>query len=446
MRSLLFLRELVKQEKINLYLRSFMVSERLTDEDLKKFQKDRLLELLKYLSQFNKYYSKYLKENAIKLDANWQNDPYTILSKLPLVDKLFIKKHTTVWLTTNKDAKVTSATTSGSTGMPFEIFHSSISRDVKAAAKFRLLFWHGVNRWEKQLYLGCTFSPPKSWLSKLKISLNNKYVWDKKVIDFTKFDLSNMSDVIEIINNEKPVTVWGYPSVIFEVAKYAIKNKIPIQNKKLKMVILSGESHTQYMNDIIHQAFEIVPDDEYNSNEGFLACTCEYHKLHLTEDTLIAEILDEDGTCSEFGKGELIVTHLYSYDYPFIRYNTGDIVEISKEKCKCGRNFKIITSVDGRKGSVIFNGKEKISNATCNHYVTKSSFIDTIDKYQIIQNEPSSVIIKLVVTDKDRDYDAFETHLKTLFDKIDVQFEYVEEIPRQRSGKYIDVISNVNQE
>ena len=198
MRAFLYLREFVKKERTNHYLQSFLISERLSTDNLKKLQLEKLIELLKYLKRNSPFFSKYLKENDIKLDRDWKDNPDILIAKLPITDKLFIKKNSEGWLTLNKDSKLSNATTSGSTGMPFRILHSSASRDVKAACKFRLLAWHGVKKGEKQLYFGCTYSSQKSKLSSLKISLNNKYVLNKIVIDFTKIREENIAKEIFI--------------------------------------------------------------------------------------------------------------------------------------------------------------------------------------------------------------------------------------------------------
>lgn len=445
MKILLKLREWYKQEKIGLFLKEFDYNEYTSIDELRNLQKTKLLNLLHYLNQYNTFYKNYFSSNEIDLKGSINDDLDSLLGKLPVTDKSFLKSKSRDWVSTNDEIELTQATTSGSTGFPFKIYHSKTSRDIKAANKFRLFKWNKINRWERQVYFGCTYGPPKTLSSRIKIFLNDKLIWNKHIIDFTDISEAKIQFAISELNRLKPVSIWGYPSVIFEIAYFIIKNNISIDNENLKAVILSGESHTKHMSMIIQKAFKIPIIDEYNANEGFIAGTCEYGNLHLMEDTLIAEVLHEDGTISETGYGELLISFLHSTDYPFLRYKIGDIVEISDEKCTCGRVFKTITSLDGRKGSTVINGDNKISNSTCNHYVTKSSFIDVIKNYQIVQNDYSSIIIKIVKTDHTRDFSDFENLMKTLFDKLEVSFEYLDEIPKQKSGKHIDVINNINQ-
>jgi len=445
MKPLLYLREFIKQEKVNHYLSGLKKTERYTENELKEFQFKKLNDLLQYLLQYNPFYSEYIKVNEIHLDGDWQNNPYNLLKKFPITDKLYIKKHYKKLLNINTDySKVPQLLTSGSTGSPFQFYQSSANRDTKTACKARLLSWHGIKRGEKQFFYGGK-SISHSKLASFKIRVNNKYFLNLVSIDSTKLTHNNIAQEIERINREKPVTIYGYPSTMYDISKYSILNNLPIQNEKLKMVILSGESSSDYLKEIVHQAFHIKADDEYCSVEGYIACTCECHQLHLNEDTLIAEIQNSNGEITEYGKGELIVTYLYSYDFPFIRYSTGDLVEISDEICECGRSFKVLNTVDGRKGSYVSNGETKITDAALNTYITATKYIDVIDKYQVVQNDQSSVIVKLVVSENDLDLNEFEIHLKNLFDKLEVNLEYVDQIPKDKSGKYRVVINNVPQ-
>jgi len=439
---LTYLGERFMQENTKELLVQFKKNEFLSSNDLLKEQERRLISLIEYLIKFNTHYSNFILANNI--DITKTKSIKSILDNFPIIDKEYIRSRELEWITTNSNAKLTSATTSGSTGVPFKIFHSNVSRDIKTANKYRLFKWHKIERWEKQLYLGCTYGPKISFLSKFKIFINDKFIHNRHVLDFTTINEENILIAINKINSLNPSSIWAYPSIISEVSQYIVKNNIVLNANLLKGIILSGEGVTEYTKNLVYKAFGVYPVDEYNSNEGFIAGSCENGNLHLMEDTLIAEILHEDGTISESGYGELLITFLYALDYPFIRYKIGDIVTITLERCKCGRTFKVITAVDGRKGSFVYNGDKKISNATCNHYITKSPFMSSIIKYQIVQNDLASVNVNLVLNDKTKDFTQFENTIIALFDNIKVHFNYVDEIPRLKSGKHIDVLNNVN--
>jgi len=438
MRALLYLREVIKRERVSHHLKILKLSEKLSVNDLQKLQIKKLVELLDYLKVYNPFYSKYFKDNKLSFDEYVIESPYSILSHFPVTDKAFIKEHFEEWLNTNIDySKVAVQYTSGSTGTPFKFYSTTMYNDIKIACKSRFLNWHGVKRGEKQFcYLG--MQTHKSVVFEIKKYLNNKFIWNQKRVDSTKL---NCAKEINDINRQKPVTIYGYPSTIAEIAKYSIAKEYPISNNKLKMIIFSGESHTTKMKELSHSVFCTEPLDEYCTMEGFIAGTCEFHALHLNEDTLIAEVLHENGLITEIGKGELLVTYLYSYDFPFIRYRTGDIVEIIKETCQCGRNFKLLKSVDGRESFFIYNGHDKIFIGSS---FIPAQYIPSIIGFQLIQDDLSKVVLKLNVIDKSLDFTAFEEYIRRLFDKLNVFFEYVDTLPREKSGKVKYVMNNIN--
>jgi len=46
--------------------------------------------------------------------------------------------------------------------------------------------------------------------------------------------------------------------------------------------------------------------------------------------------------------GEIVVTHLATSDFPFIRYRTGDVGTLSSERCACGRGLPLLKEIQGR--------------------------------------------------------------------------------------------------
>jgi phenylacetate-CoA ligase len=437
MRTLLFIRELIKRERINYYYNSLKGTENLSVNELRNIQKDRLLELLRYIKNKNSFYSRFLTESGEKLNESSSN-PFSILQHLPVIDKSFIKDHYSDWENSDHSLK-SRQVTSGSTGVPFVFFSSTVSNSIKIACKTRFLAWHGVKRGEKQIcYLGMKI--PKSFFLKAKIFINNKLIWNQSIIDSTRI---NPEKEIKRINKNKPITIYGYPSTIYEIAHYSLTNDYPIKNSRLKGIIFSGESHSPSIKLAILKAFHVAPLDEYCTMEGYIACTCEHHRLHINEDVVIAEILNEAGKISGYGKGELLVTHLYSKEFPFVRYKTGDIVEITEEQCKCKRPFKIIKNIDGRAGSFIFNGQMKISDAAIATIVIPVEYIRSIIRFQIVQNDRTSILLKIQTNNDSRSFVEYESYIRKVFDKVSVSFEYLNEIAKENSGKFRVIVNNI---
>lgn len=82
-----------------------------------------------------------------------------------------------------------------------------------------------------------------------------------------------------------------------------------------------------------------------------VARSCRYDPgLHITDDLIYAEVIDPStGENIPYGeKGELVITHLYKEASPLLRYRTGDLTYMIKEKCKCGRRVTLPRGVIGR--------------------------------------------------------------------------------------------------
>ena len=71
--------------------------------------------------------------------------------------------------------------------------------------------------------------------------------------------------------------------------------------------------------------------------------------MHITSEDIIVEIVDGDGQVLPVGEsGEIVVTHLSTRDFPFVRYRTGDMGILNSELCSCGRGLPVLKEVQGR--------------------------------------------------------------------------------------------------
>lgn len=438
------LREFFKKEHVETSLKQLIKNEIFSKEQLAEWQLSKLKDLLRYLKKNNRYFSNYIKDNSIDLDRGYKS-PYELLSFFSVTDKNIINKNFDDWLSSPLSYKdIYLSSTSGSSGIPFKFYQSQEASDYKKASKYRLYNRFGIKISDYQICLGSGYNSEASKLSKIKVLINDRLVNHKFLFDVSNLTEESIVKCIKLINKIKaPTTVWGYTSALLEIANYSIDNEMPINNKNLKAVIYSGEAHNEFQDTIIKKAFNVTTIDEYNSVEGFIAGQCINNQMHLNEDVSIFEVLKSDGTISPYGKGELLITNLFNKDFPFIRYKNGDVVELTESQCPCNSCYKVLAHLDGRSSNYIINGNVKVPHAVCTHYIPHSEYRKQVKKFQIIQNEINKVVIKIVLVDKDADCYGLETLLKNLFNNLDVSFQYVEDIPCEKSGKFKDVINNI---
>ena len=111
------------------------------------------------------------------------------------------------------------------------------------------------------------------------------------------------------------------------------------------------ERVTPRQRDLCRKAFGAEIIDRYSCEEcGWLALQCPKHEhLHVMSGTTIIEIVDENlHHCPVGVPGRVLVTSLYSYAMPIIRYDIGDIAEWG-EACDCGIKLPVIKRLWGRK-------------------------------------------------------------------------------------------------
>jgi len=87
-----------------------------------------------------------------------------------------------------------------------------------------------------------------------------------------------------------------------------------------------------------------------SAEAGIIAIQCPDSLLyHIQSELVLVEIIAENGKpCREGEIGELVVTPLYNYASPLLRYRTGDYVERGPQ-CSCGRTLPTISRFVGRR-------------------------------------------------------------------------------------------------
>jgi len=171
---------------------------------------------------------------------------------------------------------------------------------------------------------------------------------------------------------------------------------------------------------------------------------CEEEQLHLCPDVGVWEVIDQDGAPIPAGQlGEFVCTGLLNDAMPLIRYRTGDMVVLTEEPCRCGRPFPILERVEGRCDDMIVlpNGRRigRMDPAF------KAEF--PIREAQIVQTETDKLVVRIVPTDRYREYDGENIKhaiLSRLEYEIDVEIAPVPSIPRTSSGKFQAVISQIH--
>jgi phenylacetate-CoA ligase len=119
----------------------------------------------------------------------------------------------------------------------------------------------------------------------------------------------------------------------------------------IETVLLNGENVPEGARETIAERLGARAAVMYACQEiGHIASECEAAPhYHVAAENALVEIVDDRGRDVRPGeRGRVIVTGLYNYVMPFIRYELGDIAVAGMEGCPCGRTLPVIAQVEGR--------------------------------------------------------------------------------------------------
>lgn len=262
-------------------------------------------------------------------------------------------------------------------------------------------------------------------------------------VDFCSFYLNdeNAKYYIEKLNTLKPFVIRGYSNAILSMAQFV--KKYGGLTFAPKGIYVTSEYCSKESMQYISKVFGCNVYGQYGQSE---ACLFAWTKPN--DDTYYCspyygyvEVLDENSKPVEIGEvGEVVVTAFYrTYEQPFIRYRTGDLVKYggTKNGIVClseliGRNNDFVVDKDNNR--IMLSGYLDIHYFKCK---------DKILSYQIEQNEPGKVIFRIVKTEEWTVSDESEIRNLLSIRDIAVDFEYPNAIPLTAKGKRKNIIQNV---
>jgi phenylacetate-CoA ligase len=200
--------------------------------------------------------------------------------------------------------------------------------------------------------------------------------------------------------------------------------------------------------DICSDVLGARPIDQYGAREtGLIACECPCcGRYHVNAETMLVEILDSQGQPSAPGEiGRVVLTSLYNYAMPFIRYEIGDYAIAGPRRVKCPVKLPTLTRIMGRyrNSFTLHDGRIIYPHVPVSRLRDFISFT----QFQIVQTGFDSIEVRYVPLDPSRaaDVAGLEACVRELIDSsLNVQAVAVDEIQRSASGKFEDYLSLVS--
>jgi phenylacetate-CoA ligase len=178
---------------------------------------------------------------------------------------------------------------------------------------------------------------------------------------------------------------------------------------------------------------------------GFIAHECPDGGMHITAEDIVVEIVDRGGRPLPPGEaGEIVVTHLATADFPFIRYRTGDVASLDDRPCACGRGLPLLKDIQGRATDFVVAKDGTVMHGLALIYVLRET--PGIESFKIVQESLDQVRVLLVPgagygePARRRIEDGLKARLGA---DVRVVLDEVPRIEAERSGKFRYVVSKV---
>ena len=167
--------------------------------------------------------------------------------------------------------------------------------------------------------------------------------------------LSSMTDPREIVttcNQLRTNVLMAPPSLLRQLLPLSKQIMIP-----LRRIITHAEVLEPLEKERLEQAFHAPVVEIYQASEGQIASPCRCGSLHINEDLVYVELLDEQGRPipekAGFRSSRMLVTNLVNTVQPLLRYEMNDLVELGGS-CPCGSSFRVLSRIIGRNDDVLY--------------------------------------------------------------------------------------------
>ena len=369
-------------------------------------------------------------------------DSLASLERLPLLDKKTIRDNTEAMKARNAHG-LTAFSTGGSSGEPLTFFLDAerVSHDV--AAKRRATRWWGVDIGDREIVV---WGSPIELGAQDRIRALRDRLMRTELLSAFEMSEANLERFVGRIRRRRPGMLFGYPSSLAAIASFAGRRGLRLDDLGVKVVFVTSERLYDYQRELIASAFACPVANGYGGRDaGFLAHECPAGSMHITADDIILEIVDAAGNVLPPGEsGEVVVTHLHSAAFPFVRYRTGDVAALASEPCACGRGLPVLERLEGRTTDFLVAEDGSVVHGLALIYVLRE--LPSVNEFRIVQESLQLLEIEIVPAEgfdasvEDRICAQAQARLG---EGVKVVFTRVHEITREPSGKFRYVVSRV---
>ena len=346
----------------------------LPKEVIKKYQEERLRQMLSYLHDHSPYYQRLFAENHINISSIKTLED---LQQIPFTEKKDLQLHNMDFLCVPREKVIDYITTSGTLGDP--VTFACTDADLERLA------------YNEALSFACAGLKPGNVLQ-LMTTMDKRfmaglaYFLGLRKLGVGVIRVGNGIPELQwdTIQRIQPDTVMCIPSFILKLIEYAENHNIDYIKSSIKRIIGIGEGlrdqnfNLNALGQQIKDKWDVELYATYSSTEmstTFPECQYACGGHHHPELIIVEIIGEDDKPVSEGEVGEVVITTLGVEGMPLLRFRTGDMASIHTEPCRCGRHSFRISPIVGRTTlyppaiSDVLNNTHYVEN----YYITLSS-------------------------------------------------------------------------
>ncbi|HET7031782.1 MAG TPA: phenylacetate--CoA ligase family protein [Casimicrobiaceae bacterium] len=406
---------------------------------IEEAQAKRLSAFLSQAAVHVPYYRALFRERGI--------DPSAIRSRadlaaLPFLDKAAIRANSEA-LRADNARGLARLNTGGSSGEPLVFFigKERVSHDV--AAKWRATRWWGVDIGDPEIVV---WGSPIELAKEDRVRRLRDRLLRTELLPAFEMSEAKLDAFVARIRALRPKMLFGYPSALAHIARHATSRAIRMDDLGIRVSFVTSERLYDDQRAMIAGTFGCRVANGYGGRDaGFIAHECPEGRMHITAEDIVVETIDQRGLPAKAGEpGEIVVTHLATGDFPFIRYRTGDIGVLDDSSCPCGRGLPLLKEIQGRTTDFVVAHDGTVLHGLALIYVVRD--LPGIESFKVIQESRDRTRVLLVrgeAFQPNAVASIVEGFKRRLGQSVDVRVEIVDAIPPEKSGKFRYIVSHV---
>jgi len=378
-----------------------------------------------------------LLEHAVKHTAFYSTFEANDISTFPVINKLIIRENydnfkVPVSAIPGQVGPVHVQRTSGSTGTPLAVPQDTIKRNRRIAELKYFGKIAGYHSHEKLAHLRIW----TKWQNKTKLQTFKENIY---AVDCSKIDDQTLADLCQLIKKKRILAIWGYASWYDMLLEYIERKSIKLPSIK---VIIAGSEMLQASTKIglMEKLACNVVSRYSNEEQGILGQDRgNDENYYLNHASYFFEFLklDRDEKAEPGEICRIVVTDLFNYAFPLIRYDTGD-TGIFAPNTPSSNHFPVLCKIYGRLLDLIYD-----TQGTPVHPMSLARILKNYDQvklWQFIQKKQSEYELKLKIDGELNVGDCMNQIKIILGNDSIIELSIVDDIPVLSSGKRKPVI------